>query len=310
MTTPSNALPDSAAEAQTMTPAATVPTRPLYWSVRRELWEHRAIYIAPVAVVAVFLFGFFINSFRLPGRMQALSAADSAHQHQALLQPYDFAAGVVMLVAFVVSVYYSLDCLFSERRDRSILFWKSLPVSDLTVVLAKSTIPLIIIPLISYALTFLAHLLMLLWSSFVLLASGQSISTLWAHVSLFQTTLMILYHLVTVHTLWYAPIYCWLMVVSTWAKRVPFLWAVLPPLAIGALEKILFNTSHFAKFVAYRFGGPQAFVFPSHADMPVHSMMSLDPAKFFATPGLWLGFVAAAVFLLLAARLRRYRDPV
>jgi ABC-2 type transport system permease protein len=310
MTTPSNALPDSTVETQAMTPSATTLTRPLYWSIRRELWEHRSVHIAPAAVVAVFLFGFFINSFSLPRRMQALSTADSAHQHQALLQSYDFAAGVVMLVAFVISVYYSLDCLYGERRDRSILFWKSLPVSDLTVVLAKATIPLIIIPLISYALTFLVHLIMLLWSSFVLLASGQSVSTLWAHVSLFRTTLMILYHLVTVHTLWYAPIYCYLMLVSAWARRAPFLWAVLPPLALGALEKILFNTSHFATFIGYRFGGPQAFVFPSHADMHMHPIMSLDPAKFFTTPGLWLGFVAAAIFLLLAARLRRYRDPV
>jgi ABC-2 type transport system permease protein len=310
MTTPSNALPDSTAETRAVTPAATLTTRPLYWSIRRELWEHRSVYIAPVAVVAVFLFGFFINSFNLPHRMRALSALDLAHQHQTLLQPYDFAAGVVMLVAFVVSIYYSLDCLYGERRDRSILFWKSMPVSDLTVVLAKATIPLIVIPLISYALTFLVHLTMLLWSSVVLLASGQSVATLWAHVSLFQTTLMILYHLVTVHTLWYAPIYCWLILVSAWARRAPFLWAVLPPLAIAALEKIIFNTAHFAKFIGYRFGGPQAFVFPSKADMPMHQMMSLDPVKFFSTPGLWLGFVAAAIFLLLAARLRRYRDPV
>jgi ABC-2 type transport system permease protein len=309
MTTPSNALPDSNVEAQTIA-AATPPTRPLYWSIRRELWEHRSVYIAPVAVVAVFLFGFFINSLSLPRRMQALSTADSARQHQALLQPYDFAVGVVMLVAFVVSVYYSLDCLYSERRDRSILFWKSLPVSDLTVVLSKATIPLVIIPLISYALTFLAHFIMLLWSSFILLASGQSVATLWAHVSLFQTTLMILYHLITVHTLWYAPIYCYLMVVSAWARRAPFLWAVLPPLAIAVLEKILFNTAHFAKFVAYRFGGPQVFTFPSHADMPMHTVLSLDPLKFFSTPGLWLGFLASAIFLLLAARLRRHRDPV
>jgi ABC-2 type transport system permease protein len=310
MTTPSNALPDSTTEVQIMTPAASVPTRPLYWSVRRELWEHRSIYIAPLAVVAVFLFGFFINSFSLPRRMRALSVADSARQHQALLQPYDFAAGVVMLVAFVVSVYYSLDCLYSERRDRSILFWKSLPVSDLTVVLAKATVPLIIIPLISYVLTFLSHLIMLLWSSEVLLATSQAASTLWAHVSLFHTTLMIVYHLVTVHTLWYAPIYCYLMLVSAWARRGPFLWAVLPPLAIAALEKILFNTSHFATFVGYRFTGPQEFMFPSNAGMPAHHMMSLDPAKFFTTPGLWLGFLAAGIFLLVAARLRRYRDPV
>jgi ABC-2 type transport system permease protein len=307
VSTPSNALPT--AETQTIAPTVAKPTRPFYWSIRRELWEHRSVYIAPLSVAAVFLFGFFLHSFSLPRYMQTLSLQDSAHQHQALLQPYDFAGGVIMLVMMLVSVYYSLDALYSERRDRSILFWKSLPVSDLTVVLAKATVPLIIIPVICYALTFLLHLIMLLWSSTILLASGQSVSTMWAHVSLFQTTLMILYHLVTVHTLWYAPIYCWLLLISAWARRAPFLWAVLPPLAIAVLEKILFNTGHFAKFIGHRFSGPQAFVFPSHADMPMHAMTSLQPAQFFASPGLWLGFIASAIFLVLAARLRRHRDP-
>jgi ABC-2 type transport system permease protein len=286
------------------------PIRPFYWSVRRELWEHRSIYLAPLAVAAIFLLGFFINSFKLPRRMPALLALDWSEQHQALLQPYDFAGGVIMVVMMLVSIYYSLDALFSERRDRSILFWKSLPVSDLTVVLSKAAIPLVIIPVICYVLTFLLHLTMLLWSSVVLLASGQSISTLWAQVSLFQTTVMILYHLVTVHTLWYAPIYGWLLLVSAWSRRAPFLWAVLPPLAIAVLEKILFNTWYFARSIGYRFTGPQAFVFPSHADMPMHAMTSLDPGRFFASLGLWLGFLAAAIFLLLAARVRRYRDPV
>jgi ABC-2 type transport system permease protein len=296
-------------QTQTVAPSA-VSTRPLYWSIRRELWEHRSVYIAPVAVVAVFLLGFFINSFSLPRRMQALAAADLAHQHRAIVQPYDFAGGVIMLVMMLVSIYYSLDTLYSERRDRSILFWKSLPVSDLTVVLAKATLPLVIIPLISYILMFFTDLFMLLWSSVVLLASGQSVSALWAQVSLFQTTLMVLYHLVTVHTLWYAPIYCYLMLVSAWARRAPFLWAVIPPVAIAAFEKIIFDSTHFARFIGYRFSGPQSFDFPSHADMSMHPMMSLNPAKFFAAPGLWLGFVAAAVFLVLAARLRRHRDPV
>lgn len=309
MTTPSDALPESMVQTQTVAPS-TVSIRPLYWSIRRELWEHRSVYIAPVAVVAVFLLGFFINSFSLPRRMQALAAADLAHQHRAILQPYDFAGGVIMLVMMLVSIYYSLDALYSERRDRSILFWKSLPVSDLTVVLAKATLPLLIIPLISYVLMFFTDLFMLLWSSVVLLASGQSVSALWAQVSLFQTTLMVLYHLVTVHTLWYAPIYCYLMLVSAWARRAPFLWAVIPPVAIAAFEKIIFDSTHFARFIGYRFSGPQAFDFPSHADMSMHPMMSLNPAKFFAAPGLWLGFVAAAVFLVVAARLRRHRDPV
>ena len=100
---------------------------------------------------------------------------------------------------------------------------------------------------------------MLLLSSAVLLGSGLSVATLWTQLSLFQMSLMLLYHLVTVHALWYAPIYGWLLLVSGWARRAPFLWAVLPPLAIGVVEKIAFNTSHFAAMLGYRIsGGPEA----------------------------------------------------
>src|SRR5882762_3605617 len=89
----------------------------------------------------------------------------------------------------------------------------------------------------------------------VRLGSGLSVATLWTQVSLFQMSLMLLYHLVTVHALWYAPIYGWLLLVSGWARRAIFLWAALPLLAIGVVEKIAFNTSHFAAMLAYRLSG-------------------------------------------------------
>jgi ABC-2 type transport system permease protein len=307
MTSPSNALPDSSAETQA-THATLLRTRPLYWSIRRELWEYRSIYLAPLAVAGLFLLGFFISSTTLPARVRSLAALGAAEQHRGLLQPYDFAAGVVMLVAFLISIYYALDALYGERRDRSILFWKSLPVSDLTTVLSKAVVPLVILPLFAFAVTVVLQFLMLLWGSMILAASGQSAGVLWSHVSPVQIWVMLLYHLVTVHFLWYAPIYSWLLLVSAWARRAPFLWAVLPPVAIAALEKIIFNSSHFARFIAYRFGGPEVFSFPSK--LPMHAMMSLHPGKFLSSPGLWLGFIAAAIFLALAARMRRYRDPI
>jgi ABC-2 type transport system permease protein len=308
MTSPSNALPDSSAETQAVTAATLLVPRPLYWSIRRELWEYRSIYLAPLAVAGLFLVGFFISSTTLPGRIRSLGSLGTAEQHQALLHPYDFAAGMVMLVAFLISIFYSLDALYGERRDRSILFWKSLPVSDLTTVLSKAIVPLVMVPLFAFAVTVVLQFLMLVWSSTILLASGQSVGMLWSHVSPFQIWVMLLYHLVTVHMLWYAPIYSYLLLVSAWARRAPFLWVVLPPVAIAALEKIVFNTAYFARFVAYRFAGPEKFSFPSKLNMD--AMMSLNPGKFLSSPGLWLGFLAAAVFLVFAARLRRYREPI
>jgi ABC-2 type transport system permease protein len=129
--------------------------------------------------------------------------------------------------------------------------------------------------------------------------------------------MMLLYHLLTVHLLWYAPIYGWLLLVSAWARRAAFLWAVLPLLAIGFAEKMAFNTSHFAAWLQYRFSGPEAFTFSAPGGvsaeaggMSMTGMTSLDPGKFFSTPGLWIGLAIAAVFLAAAFRLRRYRGPI
>ena len=79
--------------------------------------------------------------------------------------PYDIAAMMLIFTAFIVGVFYCLDALHGERRDRSILFWKSLPVSDLTTLLSKATIPLIVLPLVTFAIIVATQVVMLLWTS-------------------------------------------------------------------------------------------------------------------------------------------------
>jgi ABC-2 type transport system permease protein len=310
MNTQSSAVPESPLDSQGIPPAALSATRPMYWSVRRELWENRSIYIAPLAAAAVFLFGFLISMMGLPHKMRALSALDPAKQRAAIEMPYDIAAGLIMATALIVGVFYCLDALHGERRDRSILFWKSLPVSDLTTVLSKASIPLVVLQLLSFTITVAMQLTMLLLSTAVLLGNGVSVATLWSQLSLFQMSVMLLYHLVTVHALWHAPIYGWLLLVSGWARRAAFLWAFLPPLAICVVEKIAFNTSHFAALLGHRFTGPEAFTFNTSGHMAMNPMTPMDPGKFLSTPGLWIGLVVAAIFLAAAVRLRRYREPI
>ncbi len=307
--TQSNVLPESPLESQAIAPAVISPARRVYWSVLRELWENRSIYIAPLAVAAVFLFGFLIGLITLPHRMRTLSALDPAKQHAAIEQPYIVAEGLIMVTALIVQIFYCLEALHGERRDRSILFWKSLPVSDLTTVLAKASIPLLLL-LLSFAITVATQLIMALLSTTVLVGSGLSAAPLWTHLSLFPRWLGLGYHLLTVHALWYAPMYGWLLLVSAWARRAAFVWAILPPLAIGVVEKIAFNTSHFADWLGYRFSGPQPFANMVPGGMAMDPMMSLDLGKFLSTPGLWTGLIVAAAFLAGAVRLRRYRGPI
>ena len=299
MTTPSNAVPESSLGSQVTAPAIIQWTRRMYWSVRRELWEYRSIYIAPLAVAAVFLLAFLIAFTVSP-----------AHRHQPLDMPYELAAGLIMGTASILGIFYSLDALYGERRDRSILFWKSLPVSDLTTVLSKFAIPLVILPLLSFAIAVVTQFLMLLLSSAVLLGSGLSVGTLGARMSFFHMSLMLLYHILTVHGLWYAPIYGWLLLVSAWAPRAPFIWAFLPPFVIWGVEKIAFRTSHFLGLLQYRLSGPEPYSTTARSRNMLEMISALTPAQFFSTPGLWVGLAVAAIFLAAAVRLRRNREPV
>jgi ABC-2 type transport system permease protein len=293
MSTPANTVPGTPLESQVASPAIIPWTRGMYWAVRRELWEHRSIYIAPLAAAAVSLLGFLTGLTLSP-----------AHRHQPLDAPYEFAGVLIMGTGFLVGIFYSLDALYGERRDRSILFWKSLPVSDLTTVLSKFIIPLIILPLLSFAIAVVTQFFMLL------LSSGLNVGTLGARMSFFHMSLMLLFHILTVHGLWYAPIYGWLLLVSAWAPRAPFLYAFLPPFVIWGVERIAFSTSHFLGMLMYRLSGPEPSTTAARSGNMMEIISALTPLQFFSTPGLWVGLAVAAIFLAAAVRLRRYREPI
>jgi ABC-2 type transport system permease protein len=308
MNTQSNAMNESSIPPQGTAPAAVSAGRVLYWSIRREIWENRSIYIAPLTAAAVFLFGFAINMARLRHHL-GVSPLGPAQQHDLLMTHYELSASLIMGTGLIVGVFYSLDALYGERRDRSILFWKSLPVSDLMTVLSKLTIPLVILPLLSFAITLATQFIMLVLSSVMLLGSGVNIAALWTQMSFFQVSGVLLYHLLTVHGLYYAPIYGWLLMVSAWAPRAPFIWAFLPPFVVCGVEKIAFNTSYFLTLLEERLvGGPEGSM--AKNDHAKDFVGTLIPHHFFGQPGLWIGLAIAAVFLAVAVRLRRYRGPL
>ena len=302
MNTESNTVPEISVDS-TVTDRR-YSTRPFYWSVWRELWENHSIYIAPSIVAAIILFGSFVGSFHLPGRRQNALLLDPARRRAAIELPYDIAAMMLIFTAFIIGVFYCLDALHGERRERSILFWKSLPVSDLTTVLSKASVPLVVLPVVSFAIIVVTQFIMLVISTAVLLPRGLA-STTWANFNFFQQSSILLYGLIAI-ALWHAPIYAWALLISGWARRATFLWAVLPLLAIAFFEKITFNTSHFASMLKDRVLGfaPEAFAFNAH------TVPQLTPGRYMATPGLWIGLIFAALFIAAAVRLRRYRGPL
>ncbi len=299
-------VPDQRAGRQT----AQSQRRPFYWSVRRELWEHRSIYMAPLIVAGLVLFGFLIRIAHLPQIVRSAATASPIEQTLKIAAPFGIATFAIAGVALIVGFFYCLGALYNERRDRSILFWKSLPVSNVTTVLSKTFVPLVVLPLVVFVVAVATQLIMLGMGSAVLAANGISPATLWVHWPMLRMALILAY-LLAVIVLWYAPICGWLLLVSSWAKSKAILWAVLPPLGLCIAEKIAFDTSHVFALVDYRLNGWMSEALYYKKGMDVSDQLAmLTPARFFSSPGLWAGLVVAAALLAGAIWLRRNREPI
>ncbi|WP_439477042.1 hypothetical protein [Brevundimonas sp.] len=284
--------------------------RTFYWLLRRELWEHRVLYIAPAVVAGLGILGTLAGSLHLSNVERADRLADPASTYD-YMEPYGFVAGTVFLSGVVVSILYSLAALHGERRDRSILFWKSLPVSDLMTVLSKAAVPALMMPVIVFALVVVAQLVIVALTSLIWLANGFDPRLMWVELDLPFLWTVLSYGL-TFMTLWHAPVFAWLLLVSAWARRVPFLWAAAPFVAIAIIEYLAFGAAGGPNPLQHRilggFSGP--FTVGSRGDAPVSTLADLDPVRLFGQPGVWIGLLVAAAFLFAAIRLRRSRGPI
>jgi len=302
--------------------SAPHPVRPFYWSVRRELWENRSLWIAPAVAGGVAIVALILNAMHLQEGMQALSALNPEKQRMFVSGIY---AGIAFLITMVMNItvfFYLLDALQGERKDRSVLFWKSLPVSDTTAVLGKVFTALVVSGVIVIAVTLATQLLVLLIATVLLAIGGGSPAPLWSNLDVFQLTVALIYAQIAL-ALWYAPVAGWLLLVSAWAKRVAILWAVLTPIALMLFERVAIGTSYIQSMLAYRLrdGLRVAFAPRSHAeftvrdggmnaDVPRNVLDALDPVGFFTNPWLWVGLVVAAGFVAAAIWMRRYREPI
>jgi ABC-2 type transport system permease protein len=269
------------------------------WSVRREFWEHyRSLLYVPAAVAAIVFVGVLTGMLRHPWNFPAMEPAKRAI---AVAMPYSIAASVILLTSFLVAFFYCLDTLHAERRDRSILFWKSMPVSDAASVLAKAFVAFIVLPVVGFT--------MALGTQLVVLGTSAALVPPLAGAPLGRMTIVMLYG-VGIHALWFVPIYGYLLLVSAWAPRAPFLWAVVPPMALIAAEKLALDTGFVDALIRYRFVGAMHEGFSRGAMRgPIFELSQLEPARFFASPNLWIGLAVGAAFIYAAIRLRRRRDP-
>jgi ABC-2 type transport system permease protein len=281
------------------------------WLVRREFWENRAIWIVPAVIGAA------LTLAALFGRVDlGLTSADKSRELGGMVL---FGFGVTFFaVMSIYSAWYLLDCLYADRKDRSVLFWKSLPISDTATVLAKLFTGLIAIPLVYFVAADVSTLLMAFIVS--VRAPGAVGSSLWQPDVWLQLQVLWLYLIVTT-AIWYLPFSGWLMVVGAWAKRAVMLWSILPPLAGFLLERWFFGSHVLGTALQERAFGylPRAFnnwpdtsgwgtsALDRDRKAAVSVWRMLDPLGFISSPATWVGLIVGVAFIVAAIQLRLRR---
>lgn len=262
-----------------------------------------------------------LSSHMSSGDMQKLADGVSTATASAMLWP--------MLVLGFVVFFYCLGSLYDERKDRSVLFWKSLPVSDRDTVLSKVGSALLVAPVLAVAVGIACMVgFLLILSLFVLIHHGNPFTLLWAPGSLLSSAGVFL-AAIPVYALWALPSAGWLLLCSAWSKSKPFLWAILLPVFAGVfvswfdlMSAFDLGSSWFWKHVvAHLLGG----VFPgtwfaaadasSLRDVVTSSTTGVNHMAVvksmytvLASPETWIGAVAGIGMIAAAIRLRRWRD--
>jgi len=296
--------------------------------LRRELWEHRAIYVVPLVVGVLMALSSLtgqvsINDIKhLDAGIIGLSNMPENTRSAALSLMMVGLSTPFIFAMWVLTIFYCLDALYTERKDRSILFWRSIPVTDFETVLSKLIVAILVIPLVSFIFVMATHLLVMVNLSIWLeIRGGSPWNVIWTAMPLFDTWSASLVLMLAL-PLWLSPFIGWFLFVSAFAKRSPLLVAALPIVLLPLLEKIFLDTTIMAEAFFVRsikmplFAGldnmeilfREGESFDRLADAELSLMGVLDLGSFVTDLQLWLGLIVCGIFTAAAIYVRRYRD--
>jgi ABC-2 type transport system permease protein len=275
------------------------------WLIRREFWERRAIWIVPAVISGALIMA------ALFGRTQIITQVplDSPYVGKAYL----VATGLLFIfIMMVYSTLYLLDCLYDDRRDRSVLFWKSLPISDADTVLSKLIVALFAIPLVAFLAADITSLIV----AFIVSVRARAVigGALWVGGDWLQIQVLWMYGIVTC-AIWYLPVAGWCLIVSAWVKRAPMLWSLLPLLVAYLIERFFVGTNYVGRVIGSRLAGyaQAAFYVDSHGPWNANDGTNtvwqlMDFGGFFSNTATWVGLLIGAAMVAAAIQLRIHRS--
>jgi ABC-2 type transport system permease protein len=312
------------------------------WLLRREYWENKGGFVwAPAVVGAIMVLfttvtailalvmkskhGIMIDGEQVMNLGDMVTAEHKAHIVQAIAGGYAGFAAPVYLVMTIAVFFFCLGSLFDERKDKSVLLWKSLPVSDTETVLSKALTALVGAPVIAFAIAFLTSILMLVIGLIIAAIAGINLFGVFGQADTYLTPLSMV-GMLPVYALWALPTVGWLMMVSAWARTKPFLWAVGVPVLTGTLISwfdAIFNFDwnvqwFWGHIVGRGLGSVVPGIWFAFTDVGHHLGDGSDNVPFtdllvaswkvLGTADLWIGVVLGAAMIFASIRLRRWRD--
>jgi ABC-2 type transport system permease protein len=295
--------------------------------IRREIWEHRSVYITPLAIAVLMTLAPLTGQVAISAYGSAVDLAMMTaneidpRAHRAIINGFVIGIASVFLVAtWILTVFYALDSLYAERKNKSILFWRSLPVTDTETVISKLLVALVVIPLVSFLAIIATQLVTLILTSIWLNFEGGNPSLIiWQPLNLLDIWVGTLIVVLAV-PLWLSPLIGWFLFVSAFAKRAPLAFAFMPLFILPMAEKILLGSQFLARMFFVRtfnmplfsLNGGRELTFFDLEDLNADQFLSLlsliDLGKFFGNVSLWAGLLICAVFTAGAIYIRRYRD--
>jgi ABC-2 type transport system permease protein len=321
------------------------------WLLRREFWEHKGGFVwAPLIAAAIMvvlvggLVGYGVASGKMHGDSisvqvngeevhntsiaKVITPEKRADMASLAANNYIATGAPIFFVLPIVGLFYCLGALYDDRRDRSILFWKSLPISDTDTVLSKLATVLVVAPLITIGVATAAALAILFFAGIATSSHGVNLfGAVLTNVNFYLAPLYLV-GMLPVYILWALPTAGWLLLVSSWAKSKVFLWAIGVPLFAAVLLKWLdyllgmtsgttINADWVIENVLHTillglvpgtwFMNAHDLPMPTHRGVDMMTMVSYSWSTL-AKPALWAGVVAGVAMIAGAIRLRRWRD--
>lgn len=294
--------------------------------IKREIWEHRSIYVTPMAIASIVTLGVLAMLVFASGFAAELDLAIFGAQNlvgdperKAALTAFFITTSVVFVVALaILTVFYCLDSLYAERKDKSILFWRSLPVTDAETVVSKLITAIVVLPtaaVIGIIGTHIVNLIVMgIWVS---MKGGDASVLIWGSVSLFDNWAAAFITLLATG-IWMSPFIGWFLLVSAYTKRSPLLMAFMPLFLIGIIEPIVIGTHNFAEkvlargdhFPLIRTDNLDRFFDEEEwrlADDAISLLAHIDVVQFLSSPATWAGILICGLLSTGAIYVRRFR---